>query len=177
MRNRLFGSIVGVIGVAILLIGINLFVGGRLAGVQADFTQGHIYSISQGTRTVLSDLKDPVTLRLFYSRKLGSVIPSYGALADRVRQMLDQYATLSNGKLKVVYEDPQPYSDVEDRALAYGLQGVPLDQGGEQIYFGLVGTNQLDTERTIAFFKPEREPFLEYDLTKLVYELSDPKRP
>ena len=177
MRNRLFGSFVGVIGAAILLIGINLFVSGRFANDQLDLTQGRIYTISKGTRTVLNDLKDPVTLRLFYSRKLGSVIPSYGALADRVRQMLDQYASLSHGKLRVIYEDPQPYSDTEDRALAYGLQGVPLDQGGEQIYFGLVGTNQIDTERTIAFFKPEREPFLEYDLTKLVYELSDPKRP
>jgi ABC-type uncharacterized transport system involved in gliding motility auxiliary subunit len=177
MRNRLFGSVIGVIGAAVLLIGINLFVSGRLGNDQLDLTQGHIYTISKGTRTVLENLKDPITLRLFYSRKLGSVIPSYGALADRVKQMLDQYASLSHGKLKVIYEDPQPYSDTEDRALAYGLQGVPLDQGGEQIYFGLVGTNQIDTEKTIAFFKPEREPFLEYDLTKLVYELSDPKLP
>jgi ABC-type uncharacterized transport system involved in gliding motility auxiliary subunit len=177
MRNRLFASVIGVIGAAVLLIGINLFVSGRLGNDQLDLTQGHIYTISKGTRTVLENLKDPITLRLFYSRKLGSVIPSYGALADRVKQMLDQYASLSHGKLKVIYEDPQPYSDTEDRALAYGLQGVPLDQGGEQIYFGLVGTNQIDTEKTIAFFKPEREPFLEYDLTKLVYELSDPKLP
>ena len=35
----------------------------------------------------------------------------------------------------------------------------------------------LDDERTIAFFQPTRERFLEYDLTKLVYELSKPKRP
>ena len=61
--------------------------------------------------------------------------------------------------------------------MAYGLQGVPLDQSGEQVYFGLAGTNLLDDERTIGFFQPEREPFLEYDLTRLVYELSNPKQP
>jgi ABC-type uncharacterized transport system involved in gliding motility auxiliary subunit len=61
--------------------------------------------------------------------------------------------------------------------MAYGLQGVPLDQGGTQIYFGLAGTNLEDDERTIPFFQAERERFLEYDLTKLVYELSNPKRP
>ena len=61
--------------------------------------------------------------------------------------------------------------------MAYGLQGVPVDQGGTQVYFGLAGTNLLDDERTIAFFQPDRERFLEYDLTKLVYELSNPKRP
>ena len=54
---------------------------------------------------------------------------------------------------------------------------MPLDQSGEQVYFGLAGTNLLDDERTIGFFQPEREPFLEYDLTRLVYELSNPKRP
>ena len=61
--------------------------------------------------------------------------------------------------------------------MAYGLQGVPVDQAGTQVYFGLAGSNLLDDERTIAFFQPERERFLEYDLTKLVYELSTPKRP
>jgi ABC-type uncharacterized transport system involved in gliding motility auxiliary subunit len=177
MRNRLFGSILGVVAVAILLVGLNLFVGGRLANSQIDLTQGQIYTLAPGTRQVLAGLKDPVTLRLFYSRKLGSTIPSYGALADRVRQMLEQYASLSHGKLKLEFYDPEPYSSVEDRALAFGLQGVPLDQSGEQVYFGLAGTNQVDTEKTIGFFKPEREPFLEYDLTKLVYELSDPTRP
>ena len=65
----------------------------------------------------------------------------------------------------------------EDRAVAYGLQGVPIDQSGEQVYFGLAGSNLLDDERTIAFFQPERERFLEFDLTRLVYELSSPKRP
>ena len=54
---------------------------------------------------------------------------------------------------------------------------MPVDQGGVQVYFGLAGTNLEDDERTIAFFQPERERFLEYDLTKLIYELSNPKRP
>ena len=54
---------------------------------------------------------------------------------------------------------------------------MPVDQAGTQVYFGLAGSNLLDDERTIAFFQPDRERFLEYDLTKLVYDLSTPKRP
>ena len=84
---------------------------------------------------------------------------------------------VSGGKLRLEFYDPEPFSDTEDRALAYGLQGVPVDQGGVQVYFGLAGSNLEDDERTIAFFQPERERFLEYDLTKLVYDLSNPKRP
>jgi ABC-type uncharacterized transport system involved in gliding motility auxiliary subunit len=175
--RRLSFSILGVIAAAAIAIGINMFADARLANVQIDLTQGHLYTLSTGTKQVLAGLKEPVTLRLFYSRQLGSTVPTYGSYADHVREMLRDYASISNGKVKLEFYDPEPFSDTEDRAMAYGLQGVPLDQGGSQIYFGLAGTNLEDDERTIPFFQAERERFLEYDLTKLVYELSNPKRP
>ncbi|MEA2731505.1 MAG: gliding motility-associatede transport system auxiliary component [Acetobacteraceae bacterium] len=175
--RRLTFSVLGVLAAAAIAIGINMFADARLANVQVDLTQGHIYTLSSGTRQVLADLKEPVTLRLFYSRQLGSTVPTYGTYADHVREMLRDYASISNGKVRLEFYDPEPFSDTEDRAMAYGLQGVPLDQAGSQIYFGLAGSNLEDDERTIPFFQAERERFLEYDLTKLVYDLSNPKRP
>jgi len=170
-------SLIGVVAVAAILIGINMFADTRLAGVQLDVTQGSRFTLSAGTRSVLQGLKEPITLRLFYSRLLGSQLPVYGAYADRVREMLEQYARISGGHVKLEFYNPEPFSDVEDRALAYGLQGVPVDQTGQQIYFGIAGTNLVDDERSIPFLQPDRERFLEFDLTKLVYELSNPKRP
>ena len=175
--RRLSFSIIGVIAAAAIAIGINMFADARLANVQLDLTQGHLYTLSPGTRQILAELKEPVTLRLFYSRQLGSPVPAYGSYADHVREMLGDYASLSHGKVRLEFYDPEPFSDTEDRAMAYGLQGLPLEQGTTQIYFGLAGTNLEDDERTIPFFQAERERFLEYDLTKLVYELSNPKRP
>ena len=177
MRRRLWASIIGVIAVAAIVIGINMFADARLANLRIDLTQNHIYTLSAGTRQILSNLKEPITLRLFYSRRLGSTVSIYGTYADHVREMLGEYAAVSGGRIKLEYYDPEPFSDTEDRAMAYGLQGVPVDQGGVQVYFGLAGSNLEDDERTIAFFQPERERFLEYDLTKLVYDLSNPKRP
>ncbi len=176
MRRTLF-SFAGVIAVLAIAVGINMFADARLANVQLDATQGHIYTLSPGTRQILAGLKEPVTLRLFYSRQLGTTVPAYGTYADHVREMLRDYASLSGGKVRLEFYDPEPFSDTEDRAMAYGLQGVPLDQGGTQIYFGLAGSNLEDDERTIPFFQTDRERFLEYDITKLVYELSNPKRP
>ena len=177
MRNRLLRAAIAILAMAGIVIGANLFAGARLADRRIDLTAQHLYTLSPGTRQILAGLKEPVTLRLFYSRKLGSTVPSYGTLADHVREMLAEYATASHAKVKLEFYDPEPFSELEDRAMAYGLQGAPLDQGNEQVYFGLVGTNLLDDERTIGFFQPERERFLEYDLTRLVYELSNPKRP
>ena len=177
MARRIWSSIIGVIAVAAIVVGINMFADARLANQHVDLTQNHIYTLSPGTRQILAGLKEPITLRLFYSRRLGSTVPVYGTYADHVREMLGEYAAVSRGKIKLEFYDPEPFSDTEDRAMAYGLQGVPVDQGGVQVYFGLAGSDLEDDERTIAFFQPERERFLEYDLTKLVYELSNPKRP
>ncbi len=175
--RRIWSSLIGVVAVAAILVGINIFAESRLATARLDVTQQHLYTLAAGTKGIVAGLKDPVTLRLYYSRALGSRIPQYGAYADRVTEMLREYAAASNGKIRLEFYDPEPFSDTEDRALAYGLQGVPMDQTGEQVYFGLAATNLVDDERTIAFFQPERERFLEFDLSKLIYELSSPKRP
>ncbi len=166
------------IAVALLLVlGINMLADRFLASTRIDLTQERLFTLSPGTRSVLSGLQDPITLRLFYSRRLGAEIPSFGAYADRVREMLREYAAASGGKLRLEIRDPEPFSDTEDRAIALGLQAIPLDQSGEQVFFGLAASNQADDERNIPFFQPERERFLEMDLTRIIYELSNPRRP
>jgi ABC-type uncharacterized transport system involved in gliding motility auxiliary subunit len=162
---------------AVLAVGVNMLADRLLPRARIDLTQNRLYTLSDGTRQVLQGLGDPVTLRLFYSRRLGAAIPVYGAYAERVQAMLREYASVSRGRLRLEIFDPEPFSETEDRAMALGLQGVPVDQSGEQVYFGLSGVNLLDDERTIPFFQPDRERFLEYDLTRLVWELSNPRRP
>jgi ABC-type uncharacterized transport system involved in gliding motility auxiliary subunit len=175
--RRIWSSFIGVVAVAAILVGINIFAETRLAQIRVDVTAQQLYTLAPGTRKIIASLKDPITLRMYYSRALGARIPLYGAYADRVSEMLREYAANSGGKIRLEFYDPEPFSDIEDRAVAYGLQGVPIDQSGEQVYFGLAASNLLDDERTISFFQPERERFLEFDLSKLVFELSNPKRP
>ena len=61
-------------------------------------------------------------------------------------------------------------------AVATGIQGVPVNQSGEQVYFGIAGSSSGDKEAVIPFLQPERESFLEHDLTKLVFELTVTKK-
>lgn len=178
MRNsRLAFSALGVLAALLLAVGVNLLADRLLGSARLDLTENRLYTLSPGTRQVLSGLNDPITLRFFYSRRLGAEVPQYGAYAERVREMLREYAAAAGGKLRLEAFDPEPFSEVEDRALALGLQGVPLDQGGEQVFFGLSAANLVDEERAIPFFQPERERFLEADLTRLVFELSNPTKP
>jgi gliding motility-associatede transport system auxiliary component len=170
-------AIIGLLSAAILFVAVNVIAGRTLGTTRIDLTQGKLYTLSAGTRATLAKLDEPIVLRFYYSKKLGNEIPSYGVYAQRVREMLEEYAAASNGKIQLQELDPLPFSAVEDRAVAFGLQGVPLDQGGEQIYFGLAATNSTDDLQTIPFFQPERERFLEYDLTKLIHSLAFPKKP
>jgi len=175
--RRIWSSAIGLVAAAALAVGVNMLADRLAPRARIDLTQQHLYTLSGGTVSVLRGLQDPVTLRLFYSRRLGAAVPAYGSYAERVRAMLEEYVAVSGGKVRLEVLDPEPFSETEDRALAFGMQGVPVDQSGEQIYFGLAGSNLLDDERSIPFFQPERERFLEFDLTRLVYELSNPRRP
>ena len=161
---------------AVLLISVNALSGKLLGGDRFDLTDQRLYTLSDGTKAVLAKIDEPVTLKLFYSKELGDQVPSFGVYAQRVRELLQEYAADAHGKINLQILDPQPYSEVEDQATAAGLQGVPLDEGGEQVYFGLAGSNSTDDKQTVPFFQPDRERFLEYDLTKLIQQLAFPKK-
>ena len=160
----------------VLFLAVNVLSNAWLRAGRVDLTQGKLYTLSEGTKDILSKIEEPITLRLFFSPRLGREIPLYANYHQRVRDLLDEYTSLAAGKIKLEFYDPAPYSDVEDRAVAYRLQGVPMEQGGEQVFFGLAGTNSTDDEEILPFFQPERERFLEYDLTKVVFNLANPKR-
>jgi ABC-type uncharacterized transport system involved in gliding motility auxiliary subunit len=161
--------------IALMLVSLNI-IAARFFTWRLDLTGEQLYTLSSGTRRTLSRIDEPITMRFYYSTRLADEVPAYGVYAQRVRELLDQYVAASNGKIRLEVHNPQPFSDVEDRAVAFGLQGVPLDVGGDQVYFGLAATNSTDDQQIIAFFQPERERFLEYDLTKLVHSLAFPKK-
>jgi ABC-type uncharacterized transport system involved in gliding motility auxiliary subunit len=166
---------VGLLCIALMLISVNI-IAARFFPWRLDLTSERLYTLSRGTQRTLARIEEPITLRFYYSTRLADEVPSYGVYAQRVRELLDQYVAAARGKIRLEVYNPLPFSDAEDRAVAFGLQGVPLDVGGEQVYFGLAATNSTDDQQVIAFFQPERERFLEYDLTKLVHSLAFPKK-
>ena len=170
------GVAVAVLVLIVLMVASANIVAARFLTSRLDLTAEHLYTLSQGTRNTLAKIGEPITLRFYYSTRLGDEVPSYGVYAQRVRELLDQYVAAAHGKIRLEVYNPQAFSDVEDRAVAFGLKGVPLDAQGEQVYFGLAATNSTDDQQVIAFFAPERERFLEYDLTKLVHSLAFPKK-
>ena len=168
-------AVVAIVLAMVALAGFNLFASQMLRQYRADFTEEKLYTISDATRKVLNSLEEPVTLRLYFSRSLAERAPLYADYGARVKALLRHYADLSHGMLKVEVIDPEPFSAEEDRAIAAGLQAIPLGDG-QNAYFGLVGENSTDQREVIPFLSAERAEYLEYDLTKLVHKLNTPHR-
>ncbi|MBL8630232.1 MAG: Gldg family protein, partial [Rhodospirillaceae bacterium] len=176
IKDRSKLALISVALAAILLVAGNLVSNKTLLGVRYDATQGAAYSLSDQVKPVFTGIDEPITVRVYFSSVLGEASPRHAVYYQRIRDLLQQYATLARGKLKVEYFNPEPFSDNEDRAVGFGLQAVPLGQSGEVGYFGLAATNSTDDQKVIPFFNLEREAFLEYDLTKLIYSLSKPNQ-
>lgn len=141
-----------------------------------DLTENQLYSISRGTQQTLDDLTEPVQLTLYYSRDAARTVPQLQVYATRVREMLQTFQARSHGRVRFTEVNVTPFTEAEDRANEAGVQAVPPYEGADPIYFGLVGANAIDDTRTIPLFDPQREAFLEYELTRLIYELENPER-
>jgi len=161
---------------AALFIGITILSTFLFRGLRADLTESNLYSIAPGTKNLLSSLKDPISLYFFFSQDASKESAGLRAYAQRVRELLQEMAQRSNGKLRLTIIDPQPFSEDEDRAAEFGLTALPIGARGESVYLGLAGTNSTDGREIIPFFQPEKEEFLEYDVASLVHRLSNPKR-
>jgi ABC-type uncharacterized transport system involved in gliding motility auxiliary subunit len=161
---------------AVVFVCINIVSAQIFRDTRLDLTEQHLYSLSQGTRTLLGELTEPVRFRLFMSSGLTKQAPQLAAFAGRVRSLLDSYAAAAKGNIILEVIDPKPFSEEEDRAVAFGIDGF-TGVGGERLFFGLAATNSTTGRATISVFAPDRESFLEYDLTRLVSELGRRGKP
>lgn len=175
LERRSGGKTVAVVLLLAALVLVNYLAGA--ARLRLDLTADRTYTLSTGTRTLLSKIEEPITLHLYFSRSLRdnpriSYIKNY---ATRVEELLRQYASASGGRIKVVVTDPKPDTPEEEAATRARITGQPLGDG-TKLFLGLVAT-QADQEKSIAFLAPDREPYLEYDLSKLVHSVQLVSKP
>ncbi|MET0229663.1 MAG: Gldg family protein [Rhodanobacteraceae bacterium] len=174
-RKALSGTALVVL--AALVVAVMLLVNVAFRGARVDLTQNHLFELSDGSKNIIGSIDEPINLYLYYSDKGTQDLPQLRTYYNRVREMLQEMAARSGGRIRLEIIDPLPFSEDEDRASSLGLQAVPVSAGGEKIFFGLAGTNSTNGQSTIPFFQPDKEAFLEYDIAKLIHELSVAKKP
>ncbi|HKT40856.1 MAG TPA: Gldg family protein [Rhodanobacteraceae bacterium] len=158
----------------LLVLGASRFFGGE----RIDLTRDHLYTLSPGTRNIIAHLKQPIDLTLYFSDRASHGLPQLRAYHQHVLHMLEQVVRRSHGRVHLNQVDPLPFSEDEDRATAAGLTSVRGEGTGESIFFGVAGRNVGDGRTSaIPFFLPAKEPFLEYDVARLLHDLSVTREP
>ena len=146
-------------------------------GFRFDLTENKLYTLGDGTLNIINKLDDQIILNYYFSDSLTQEDTYLRAYAKRIKELLEEYQLRSKGKIKLNIIDPLPFSDEEDDAMKYGLQGVPSKTKEENIFFGLVAANRYDSYKIIKFFDPGKEAIIEYEITKVLYSILEMKKP
>ena len=163
--------------VTFLFLSFNIIIFKVLVNKKIDLTTDKLFTVSENTKSIIKNLSEPISIKLFFSNSLSKELSQIRDYEKRVRELLMSYKKISNKNITIEIIDPRPFTDQEDLANVYGIQGLQLNEEGERFYFGAVFTNSVDDTTVIPFFELDREQFLEYDLTKTIYNLANTTKP
>ncbi len=149
---------------------------GLFSQTRLDLTENKLFTLNKGTKNILKSIDESIHLKVYFSDEATHDIPMLRTYKNTVMDLLNEMKRYSGSKLKVSLIDPKIFSPEEDEASQFGLQALPVGDGGENVFFGLVGENAIDTVETIPFLQPDRESFLEYDIAQLINSLNKPKK-
>ena len=182
MNKKVLFSSFGLAAIALILL-LSVLVVSFLPSLRIDLTEDRLYSLSDGTRNILANLNQPVELMFFYSDSATEDVPQLRTYGNRVQELLREIVIASEGNLRLSVIDPEPFSEEEDLATQFGVRAVPVTQGGEGVYFGLVAAQDdegvpeaLRVTETMPLIRPDQEEFLEYEFMKIITQVTNPER-
>jgi ABC-type uncharacterized transport system involved in gliding motility auxiliary subunit len=171
--ERWLYSIGGVIAVFVAMVAVNYILG--LAPARIDLTEGRLYTLSEGTRSVLGKLEAPVKIRYYFNQGDANVPVAMRVFAGRVEDLLNEMRAAANGKLAIEKLNPQPDSDAEDSANLDGIEAQELPSG-DKFYLGLA-VSFADQKLALPVLSPNRERLLEYDLARAIARVTTAAKP
>ena len=160
----------------VIFLASQIFAHLQLRDVKLDLTQDQLWTLSPVSKKIARSMNSPIVIYFFFSRSAAGDYPSIRNYARRVRGLLTELQTQSQGKIKIEYIDPEPFSEDEDRAIAFGLRPILLPSR-RSFYFGLAMVNQFEGVEKIPFFTRQRQYQIEYDLIQMISSLSAARKP
>ncbi|RKZ34125.1 hypothetical protein DRQ33_02825 [bacterium] len=164
--------IIGLILFIVVLVVINLIASNVFARV--DLTENKIYTLTDATKSALSELKDIITIRAYFSEGLPA---QYAEFRQIIKDKLDEYKIYAGDNLEYEFIDPSD-SVGRQRAMTDGVPQVRInvfedDQyTSRNVYLGLAVTYQ-DKKEVLPLVQDLS--WLEYELTRAIIKVSQPE--
>jgi ABC-type uncharacterized transport system involved in gliding motility auxiliary subunit len=170
---------IGVAAMFLILVAVAVI--GGVFKVRLDLTADKVFTLSEGTKKILQKIDTPIVINYYCTQSENLMPVPLKTYARRVEDLLAEYRQLTGGRIEIKKFDPQPDSDAEDSARLDGVEGQAMSEGGiiglgEKVYLGLA-VICLDQKVALPFLDPTRERLLEYDLTRAIAHVVNPRRP
>ena len=169
--NRTIRAIIGAVFILVIAFcAISIFqnVGKPL---KVDVTDQKLYTLSDGSKSILAKLHQKVVIKLYYAKtaalKGPDQIKFFNNYYEFVKSLLEEYVAAAQGMVELQVIDPRPFSQDEVDALQFGLKRFSITEE-ESFFFGLVVRTPFGVEKAIPFFSPDRQNFVEYDISYLI---------
>ncbi len=169
-------SIAAWIMMLIGFFGINIIANNLTTNLQFDGTAEKNYTLTDNTKDVLQNLKEPVIARLYFSPILGQRNAALREQFDNLRVLLHKYKNASGGKFDYKIYYPTFLSEEEDFAVASGVQTVPLIDLNQTALFGMTIEDGLQNKEVIPFFASGQFSSLEQEITSKIHQFSKQKK-
>jgi ABC-type uncharacterized transport system involved in gliding motility auxiliary subunit len=157
-----------------IVVAVNFLVGGLgFLNARIDLTEDRLYTLSNGTRNILNGLNqdEPVTIRYYVSTEDRVMPPVLKSHARTVQDLLLEFQKASSGKVILEKLAPNPNSEDEDKAREDDLQGMTVNQEGDNIYLGMA-IQSAGKKEVLPFLNPNEETALEYNISRAIQKVS-----
>lgn len=175
--NRVIRAAFGTAVLASLVFFVTQFISTTTIGTKnIDLTEDDRYTLTEGTRAILSELTEPVTINYYVTRDVDGTPATFKRYIPRVDGFLREIEALANDDLITVnFIDPEPNTDEEDAALLDQVQQIDVTQDDKMIFGASI--NSFEKKTVIPIFDPESETQLEFDVISAIAEVSTRTQP
>jgi len=142
-----------------------------------DLTEGRQYSLSNATKNILKNLKEPVTVTAYFT---GDLAPDLDKVKRNFQDMLVEYNSVSGGNVVYKFVDPNSDEKIEREAQQAGVRPVLFkarekdELKQQKVYLGAV-LKLGDQTDVIPFINPQGS--IEYDLSTAIKKISVKNKP
>jgi len=142
-----------------------------------DFTGDKRYTISNATKSILSELNETVTIKAYFSKDLP---PEISKVHEDFKDLIIEYSNYSENKVEFEFINPNENEELEQKAQQEGIQPIMInvrerDQMKQQrVYMGAV-VQLSEKKEVIPFVQPNSS--IEYELSSAIKKLSVTDKP
>ena len=160
-----------ILTIIIAFIAFNISSSLLLGGAKFDLSKNKIYSLSEKTQNLLKNLNVDVNFNIYISNDLEKELPKEKEYLQYITKLLEEYKLNSPRDINISIKTITPYSATEEEAVTAGLSPLKDTQRKQNLYFGMVISDNLGNFYTIKNLNSLRKRFLENDITRILSKM------